>query len=200
MNRPDIPGLDPDIARLVEALAREAARRDHRRECANPAQLTMQHPKVMGVTADYSDEKRLRSVWSQQDVPVILRRGGLGEMLRARLPYSDDARAWLQDGRSRNPMWSVEHKCWELPKAWFNDLVDRALVRYDRIYIIQPYREQEKCAPACQNARGHECQCSCMGAHHGARNDGSWFEVSNTFSCRWHKRDLACRLMKRKDR
>lgn len=29
---------------------------------------------------------------------------------------------------------------WELPKSWFNDLVDRALQRYGKVYIIQPYR------------------------------------------------------------
>ena len=67
---------------------------------------------------------------------------------------------------------------WELPKSWFNDFVDRALQRYGKVYIIQPYREQEICARACQEALGHECQCSCMGANHGVGNDGSWFEVS----------------------
>jgi hypothetical protein len=84
---------------------------------------------------------------------------------------------------------------WELPKSWFNDFVDRALKRYGKVYIIQPYREQEICARACQEALGHECQCSCMGANHGIGNDGSWFEVSDTFSTRWGERELACRLL-----
>jgi hypothetical protein len=82
-----------------------------------------------------------------------------------------------------------------LPKSWFNDLVDRALRLYGKVYIIQPYREQEICARACQEAQGHECQCSCMGANHGIGNDGSWFEVSDTFSSRWGERELACRLL-----
>ena len=34
-----------------------------------------------------------------------------------------------------------------------------------------------------------------MGANHGAGNDGSWFEVNETFATRWGKRDLSCRLM-----
>ena len=63
------------------------------------------------------------------------------------------------------------------------------------VYIIQPYREQEICARACQEAQGHECQCSCMGANHGIGNDGSWFEVSDKFSTRWGERELACRLL-----
>jgi hypothetical protein len=98
----------------------------------------------------------------------------------------------MRDGFRR---WIDKHRYWELPKAWFNDFVDRSLSRYGKVYIIQPYREQEKCAPACQNATGHECQCSCMGEHHGAGNDGSWFEVSDTFATRWGDLHLACRLL-----
>ena len=66
---------------------------------------------------------------------------------------------------------------------------------YRRRAALQPYREQEVCARACQEAQGHECQCSCMGANHGIGNDGSWFEVSDTFSTRWGERELACRLL-----
>lgn len=140
-------------------------------------------------------DKRLLRAWKQQDIPVILRRGGKQELLRARIPQSEDSEAWLRHARRRLPRWSDEFECWELPKAWFNDFVNRSLKRYGQIYIIQPYREQEKCAPACQRATGHECQCSCMGAHHGVGNDGSWFEVSDTFATRWDDRHLACRLL-----
>jgi hypothetical protein len=102
----------------------------------------------------------------------------------------------LQNGRRTAPEWIGGTKAyWELPKFWFNDFVDRALLRYGKVYIIQPYREQEICARACQEARGHECQCSCMGANHGAGHDGSWFEVSDTFSARWGEHELACRLL-----
>ena len=73
--------------------------------------------------------------------------------------------------------------------------IERSLAEYGKVYVIQPYREQEKCSPACQNATGHECQCSCMGLYHGAGNDGSWFEVSDTFAARWGEQELACRLM-----
>ena len=31
--------------------------------------------------------------------------------------------------------------------------------------------------------------------NHGIGNDGSWFEVSDTFSTRWGERELACRLL-----
>lgn len=146
----------------------------------------------------YKNSAELKRVWEQKATPVVLRRDGKGEKLRVRLPYSDDNRNWVQNGRRISPVWSVRHECWELPKAWFNDLVTRALHRFGRIYVIQPYREQEKCSPKCLEATGHECQCSCMGANHGAGNDGSWFEVTDTFATRWGERELACRLMRKR--
>ena len=148
------------------------------------------------------EEDRLKRIWNQADIPVILRRGRVRERLRLRLPISDGNREWLRAGYSLSPKWAPEwlelRRCWETPKSWFNDLVERTLERYGKVYIIQPYREQEKCAPACMNASGHECQCSCMGANHGAGSDGSWFEVSETFATRWGERQLACRLMKKR--
>jgi hypothetical protein len=142
------------------------------------------------------DEKQLTKIWNQQEVPVILRRTGKGELLRVRLPYANTNRAWLQDGRRVSPVWISGKRYWEIPKAWFNDFVERALKSFRQVYVIQPYREQEKCSPACLNAVGHECQCSCMGRNHGAGNDGSWFEISETFATRWGDQMLACRLMK----
>jgi hypothetical protein len=93
------------------------------------------------------------------------------------------------------PKWFLEGKYWEIPITGFNKFVDRSLDRYGKVYIIQPYREQEKCAPACLNAQGHECECSCMGQNHGAGNDGSWFKVSEAFATRWHDQEIACRLL-----
>ena len=141
------------------------------------------------------DRLTLKYVWNQEQIPVVLRRTGKGQRLRVRLPYAEESRQWLQNGRRTSPIWIGSEKYWELPKAWFNEFVERSLGKYCKVYIIQPYREQEKCARACQNATGHECQCSCMGLYHGTGNDGSWFEVSDTFSTRWGGQQLACRLM-----
>jgi hypothetical protein len=143
-----------------------------------------------------SSDEELRKIWNQRDIPVVLRRGGVGQSPRVRVPFANNNRSWLQDGRRISPTWNGAGKYWEIPKAWFNDFVQRALKKYGKLYVIQPFREQEKCAPACMNAVGHECQCSCMGANHGAENDGSWFEVSEAFATRWGEQQLACRLMK----
>jgi hypothetical protein len=141
------------------------------------------------------DPHRLKEVWSQKSVPVVLRRDGKGEQVRVRLPYAEGNYAWLRDGRRLRPSWNASLTCWEIPKAWFNDLVNRSLRRWGRIYVIQPYQEQEICAPACMNASGHECQCSCMGANHGQGDDGGWFSTDDAFAARWGDRELACRLM-----
>lgn len=142
------------------------------------------------------DDAELMRIWNQQKIPVILRRTGKRQLLRARLPYADHNRAWLQDGRRTSPAWISGKRYWEIPKAWFNDFVERALRTFGQVYVIQPYREQEKCSPACLNAVGHECQCSCMGRNHGASNDGSWIEISETFATRWGDQMLAYRLMR----
>ncbi len=140
-----------------------------------------------------SDE--LGSVWEQASVPVIVRRSKKGQLHWVRLPYSETNRSWLRNGRRSRPDWVSQSRRWEIPKAWFNDFVERSLRKFGRVFIIQPFREQEKCAPACMNAEGHECQCSCMGANHGAGNDGSWFEVSEAFATRWNQEEWACRLL-----
>ena len=140
-------------------------------------------------------EEKIRHAWNQSQIPVVIRRTGKGEKNRVRLPYAPNNRDWLQDGRSTKPLWIKDLKYWETPKLWFNDFVERALKRYKKVYIIQPYRAQEKCAAACMNAVGHICQCSCMGANHGMGNDGSWFEVGEAFATRWMDEEWACRLL-----
>ncbi|RIJ23638.1 hypothetical protein D1224_05090 [Henriciella barbarensis] len=146
------------------------------------------------------NEKRVQRIWNQGQIPVLLRRSGKGEKPRLRLPYEKppNNRNWLQNGRRSSPSWNQSEKYWEIPKAWFNDTVERALLKFNSIYVIQPYRELEICAPACRNAKGHECQCSCMGANHGQGEDGTWFDISDAFSVRWNNSEIACRLMTKK--
>lgn len=143
--------------------------------------------------------EKIIEVWQQNQIPVIYRRGK-GFPLLLRLPYRDDNRFWLQNGRRNKPSWIKDKKHWEIPKAWFNDTINRGLLRWGKLYIIQPYCQQEKCAPACWNAVGHECECSCMGEHHGAGNpNGSWFVVSDAFATRWDASELACRFLQVKN-
>jgi len=142
-----------------------------------------------------SNLEKIKTIWRQELIPVIYRKGP-GYPLMLRLPYREGNRAWLKQGKRNEPKWITDKKYWEVPKAWFNDLVSLSLERWGNLYIIQPYQAQEKCAPACWNALGHECQCSCMGANHGSESAGrGWFIVSDTFATRWNSSELACRLL-----
>lgn len=140
--------------------------------------------------------------WAQPDIPIIVRSGIKGDKLTARLPYRPDNRQWLNGlatgNRRPTIRWAHFEKSWKLPLNWLNRFVDGALVRYGRVYVVQPYREMEKCAPACRNAVGHDCQCSCMGANHGTGDGDGWFDVSDTFSFRWGPQEAAIRLMTRR--
>lgn len=128
---------------------------------------------------------------------MIYRQGGANPLM-IRLPYAPDNRAWLRADRQRKPAWKKQFKCWEAPKSWFDSVISQCLHRYGRVYVIQPYKAHEKCAPACWNATGFECECSCLGANHGAQSpSGKWRVVSDTFAVRWHERELACRLIER---
>lgn len=149
---------------------------------------------------------RLSEIWHQSKIPVILRRDGPLEKHRLRVPENGvKCFDWINSlGKGKKGsgriygIWMGEY--WEIPKAWFTNFVNGCLERYGKVYVIQPYNEQEKCARACMTAERHECQCSCMGANHGAGFDGSWFEVSETFATRWKGRELACRLMTQKEK
>lgn len=141
------------------------------------------------------DTEKLKRVWNQKLIPVVIRTGKQGQKLRVRLPFADDNRDWLNTLGKSKVVWINSRKYWELPVSWFNDFVNAALSRYRKLYVIQPFRIQENCSPACMNATGHICECSCMGEHHGAGNNGSWFEVSEKFATRWKEQEVACRLM-----
>jgi hypothetical protein len=137
------------------------------------------------------------AIWRQKRVPVIYRQGG-SKPLMIRLPFAPDNRIWLRGERQRKPEWNEQFKCWLTPKSWFESVVSQCLHRHGRVYVVQPYKAHEKCAPACWNARGFECECSCMGANHGSHSpSGKWRVISETFAIQWHERQLACRLIER---
>jgi hypothetical protein len=148
---------------------------------------------------DFQNKEKVTKIWNNEIVPVIYRKGGKSKLI-VKLPYSNNNRSWLKSDKRYKPSWNNKDKQWEVPKSWFNDIVKRSLHRYNSVYIIQPYREQEICAPACWRARGHECQCSCMGEHHGEESpEGRWFIVADTFATKWNDEKLACRLLTLKD-
>jgi hypothetical protein len=142
------------------------------------------------------DDPELDRVWNQNSIPVIAR-GTSAAPLLIKLPYREDNKFWLRNNQRSRPEWFPELKAWRVPRKWFEDLLRRALDRFGNAYVIQPFRESEKCAPACWDAVGATCECSCMGEHHGSGNPfGRWHIVSETFAIRWGPRKFSCRLLK----
>lgn len=133
-------------------------------------------------------------VWKQPSIPVVYKRRP-GEKLVVKLPYRRDNHFWLRGfGRTR-PEWNPITHTWNVPTSWFEPIVKQALNRYGKVYVIQGHNKKETCAPACWNARGIDCQCSCIGTHHGAGHPGGrWYELSETFAVRHWGRELSCRL------
>jgi hypothetical protein len=144
---------------------------------------------------DEGAPEELRRIWRQDGVPVIYTRGK-GFPLLVRVPFDLTIKHWLRGGRHRIPVWVSQYKCWGTPKAWFDSLLSQLLRRYGKLYVIQPHRDQERCARACWEAQGDECECQCMGEYHGKdRPGGRWYEVSDTFAISWGEPKLAYRLL-----
>ena len=116
------------------------------------------------------------------------------------MPFAMENSNWLQDGHARHIHRYVREPPpphWTAPKAWLNDLARRFVDRFGACYMVQALREMEQCAPACWNAEGVECACSCMGQHHGERHpDGRWYEISETCAVSWGDRQLHYKLLK----
>ena len=147
------------------------------------------------MSTQISARARISAIWNQTTIPVVLRKEG-SNPVQVRLPYAQNNRTWLQAGRRNKPKWLQDKKRWEVPKSWFEDLVRACLDRYQKVYVVQLHQEQQKCAPACWNAKGFHCECSCMGENHGSgQPDGNWHEVSETFAFQWEESMYACRLI-----
>lgn len=140
-------------------------------------------------------DPKLRQIWEQTKVPVIYRQARPSPIL-VRLPFSPDNFIWLRGDKRHKPKWNPKYKCWETPIAWFDNLIQRLLKAHGMVYVIQLHKEHQKCAPACWNAQGFDCECSCMGANHGSGHpEGHWREISETFAFQWGKHRYACRLI-----
>lgn len=138
----------------------------------------------------------LKRIWRQGDIPVVFKRRRPLPLL-ARVPFAVGNKDWLRDGRRNIPNWNPQFKAWETPTAWFDSVIKLCLRRYAQAYVIQIYREQQKCAPACWNAKGFHCECSCMGENHGSGHPGSsWYEVSETFAFSWGLQRYSCRHLR----
>lgn len=136
----------------------------------------------------------VQTIWANGSLPVIAVPPH-GE-LRIRLPYNAANKSWLHIGRTK-PTWNAKDKYWSVPRSWLNRMSRRAVQAFGQCYVIQSFRESERCAPACWNAAGVDCSCSCLGEHHGCDGEG-WFVVDEAFACRAGERQFSVRLLSEK--
>jgi hypothetical protein len=116
--------------------------------------------------------------------------------LLLRFPFATDNRHWLKGAHRNSPTWNAKGKRWETPKSWFDDVIRRTLERFGSVYVIQAFKVQQKCAPACWDAKGFDCECSCHGANHGSRDPNGWYVVSDTLAVSRGERQYASRLLR----
>jgi hypothetical protein len=145
---------------------------------------------------DESHDQHLAAIWRQKKIPVVFRRERPAPLL-VKLPYAPNNRDWLRDDRHNIPDWNDQYKAWETPQAWFERNVRLCLRRYGACYVIQLYREKQVCAPACWNAQGIHCECTCMGENHGTGQPGGrWYEIDETLAVSWGVQRYSCRLVR----
>lgn len=140
--------------------------------------------------------RKLEAIWKQKEVPVIFLKERKGRpMIKAGDGEKDTV--WIRDfGSSYGGSWQQKYNCWVVPKAWFTGITKKLLSIYGRVYVVQPFSENEKCCPACWNATGIECTCSCQGANHGSGQPaGKWYIVSDTFAAKRGDRHYGCKLI-----
>jgi hypothetical protein len=136
-------------------------------------------------------------IWRQTALPVVFR--GPDPPLKVKLPYQEDNKVWLRGEERRRPKWNAAEKHWETPRNWFDRVLAKCLERYGAAYVVQYHRDKpDKCAPACWNAKGSECNCSCDGANHGkgAAAAGRWFVINDTLAVQWGDKRVRCWLVR----
>ncbi|WP_202819032.1 endonuclease domain-containing protein [Actinosynnema sp. ALI-1.44] len=104
-------------------------------------------------------------VWLPRDGQVI-----------AKIPARKGNRRWLHESvRIRSPHLDKDSGKWTLPRNCLTKLVTAAIDRYGYIVVCRDMSRLSKRTRTCLEAAGSDCDCSCLGAYHGADSFG-WFE------------------------
>ncbi|MER7960016.1 hypothetical protein [Streptomyces sp. NPDC096030] len=92
----------------------------------------------------------------------------------AKIPARKGNRRWLHGTVGiRSPEFNGDR--WNLPRSSLVRLVTGAVDRFGFIVLWRDMAKLSRCTRACLEATGVECQCSCLGAHHG-QDAAGWFE------------------------
>lgn len=124
------------------------------------------------------------------DLPVrlvdgrVVKEHGIGPVAMVWLPMHGQVIAKIP-ARKGNRHWlkvtvgilspKLEDDRWTLPRNCLVQLVTAAIDRFGFVVLWRDMSKLSRCTRACLEAQGAECDCSCMGAHHG-QNSEQWFE------------------------
>lgn len=114
--------------------------------------------------------------------PHIYRPTGT-DRIRLWMPYGDGTnRRWLhqQLGARIQPIWSKEHRRWLIARNHFTTLVGDLLGRFGQVDVSVEFSTTQRCDTRCREAYGDDCQCSCLGEHHGGGLWHGWIQVGDT--------------------
>lgn len=96
------------------------------------------------------------------------------EEVVAKIPARKGNRRWLHETVGiRSPQFEEDR--WLLPRSSLTRLVTAAIDRYGFVVLWRDVSSLSRCDRRCLEATGAECQCSCLGEHHG-QDSASWFE------------------------
>lgn len=130
--------------------------------------------------------QELRVFLVESKIPVLLNPKTKGKIM-LRFPNEEKHQAFVEAGQKSEPEWKP-YGAWLVARSALRSHAQRCIGEWGSCWIVQSYREKEVCAPACQNALGLECHCSCMGLYHGHEaeaSSGKWHVVNEAFCVRW---------------
>lgn len=106
------------------------------------------------------------------------------ERMRLWMPHQGGSnRSWLHAalGARIQPVYDSPSGRWLIARPHFTVLVDALLDRFEQVDVSAEFSATQKCDTRCRNAEGDDCDCSCLGEHHGGGLwGGGWFQVGET--------------------
>ncbi len=146
----------------------------------------------------------MRQLWTNVLHPILYRPGDSKPlMLRLAAPgkskpqiHSVEEFQFLFRPKHHHPRWDMAKRHWELPNSWLDWIVRRVVQEKGTLYLVQYMNSFQTCSRQCQEAKGFDCECSCMGARHGENDiDSGWYEVTDLFAVKSEGQQLSCRLI-----
>lgn len=106
------------------------------------------------------------------------------DRLRLRIPYEGGSnRRWIHAtlGARIQPIYDKPTGRWLIARPHFTTLVDHLLDRFGQVDATVEFSMTRRCDVRCQEATGDDCDCSCLGEHHGGGLwGGGWIQVGET--------------------